>query len=104
MLWVALAWQIASRFNRLLERIDGRLDRIFEHLKGLREYLYEIDPQFDDERELLDALHSTRPETMFDGMDLMELEKSKKAAGRRTLDSMFLDGGFRSPRQDDFCK
>jgi hypothetical protein len=101
-LWIALAFQISSGFRMITDRQDRIWERTNEQLDGLREYLYEIDPQFDEERELLDGLHSDDPNTVFDGMQLMELEKSKKKVGRRTLSSRFFEGGFRSPRQGDF--
>ncbi len=97
-LWFATGWYL----NERLKLVHEKLDRVFEAFDGLREYLYEIDPQFDEERELLDGLHSEKREKAFDGMRLMELEKAKKEAGQRTLNSGFFDGGFRSPRQGKF--
>ena len=97
-LWFATGWYL----NERLKLVHAKLDRLFEAVDGLREYLYEIDPQFDDERDLVDGLYSERPEKIFDGMHHMELTKSKKEAGRRTLSTSFFDGGFRSSRQGDF--
>ena len=97
-LWFATGWYL----NERLKLVHAKLDRVMEAFDGLREYLYEIDPQFDEERRLLDGLHSDRPGTMFDGMEHMELTKAKEESGRRTLHSSFFDGGFRSPRQGDF--
>lgn len=97
-LWLATGWYL----NERLKFVHSKLDRLFDELDGLRDYLYEIDPQFDDERALLDGLHSEREERTFDGMHHMNLTNAKKEAGRRTLNSRFLNGGFRSSRQGDF--
>lgn len=97
-LWFALGWYL----NERLKLVHEKLDRVLETFNGLREYLYENDPQFDEERRLLDGLFSDRLGTRFDGMEHFELTKWKKEFGRRTLNSSFLDGGFRSPRQQDF--
>jgi hypothetical protein len=92
-LWLATGWYL----NERLKLVHAKLDRIFENFDGLRQYLYEIDPQFNEERQLLQGLFTDEPETTFDGMELMELEKKKKEDGYRTLSSHFLDGGFRAP-------
>lgn len=97
-LWFAIGWYL----NERLKLVHQRLDQVFEAFNGLREYLYEIDPQFDEERDLLDGLHSDKAGKIFDGMNLMELEKYKKEARRRSLNSSFFESGFRSPRQGDF--
>ena len=46
-LWFAHGWYLN---NRLLQ-VHEKLDQVLEQFNGLRNYLYEIDPQFDDERE-----------------------------------------------------
>jgi hypothetical protein len=46
-LWFAHGWYLNDR----LKHVHEKLDRVFEAFDGLRDYLYEIDPQFDDERE-----------------------------------------------------
>ncbi|WP_158703096.1 hypothetical protein [Allosphingosinicella vermicomposti] len=94
-LWFATGWYL----NERLQLVHAKLDRLLENFDGLREYLYEIDPQFDDERRLLTELFSDKPGTMFSGMDHMELEKRKREEGYRTLNAHFLDGGFRAPNQ-----
>ena len=94
-LWFAIGWYLNDR----LAKVHERLDALFEQFNGLREYLYEIDPQFDEERRLLTGLFSDEPGTMFAGMEHMELEKEKKEQGFRTLNTHFRDGGFRAPNQ-----
>ncbi len=94
-LWFATGWYL----NEQLKLVHQKLDQVFENFNGLREYLYEIDPQFDEERALLGELfESVENKTMsFAGMEHMELTKRKQEQGLRTLDSSFLDGGFRAP-------
>lgn len=86
-LWFAHGWYLNTR----LQQVHKKLDRIFETFDGLREYLYEIDPQFDDERGLLNELHESveNGPPSFAGMNHVELTKQKKKEGRRTLNSTF---------------
>ncbi|MFZ3320738.1 MAG: hypothetical protein WA190_00090 [Usitatibacter sp.] len=51
-LWFAHGWYLNIR----LERVHRKLDLMLASFDGLRIYLYEIDPQFDDERKSADAL------------------------------------------------
>jgi hypothetical protein len=51
---------------------------------GLREYLYEIDPQFDDKRESADAVAKG---TFLSGMDDIKLFDRNSAARKRTLNA-----------------
>lgn len=81
-LWFAQGWYLNTR----LERVHKKLDLIFEQFDGLRQYLYEIDPQFDDERELMRELGEDKPMN-FAGMEHVELTKQKTQEGRRTLNS-----------------
>lgn len=83
-LWFAHGWYL----NERLKRVHDKLDRILEAFDGLRDYLYEIDPQFDDERESLSALESN--ESMFAGMNDMELISRKEKEGKRTLHTPFV--------------
>ena len=93
-LWFAQGWYL----NTKLERVHSRFDQLFESFNGLREYLYEIDPQFDEERALREAF-MTGTGGMFAGADDLELQTQKKKDGFRTLNSTFFDGGFRAPNQ-----
>jgi hypothetical protein len=61
-----------------LERVHKKLDLVLEQFDRLRRYLYEKDPQFDDERQLLGSVA---------GMDYMDLIKQKEKQGKRTLNS-----------------
>ncbi|MGE0387523.1 MAG: hypothetical protein AB7Q97_22570 [Gammaproteobacteria bacterium] len=66
-----------------------KLDRILESFNGLREYLYEIDPQFDDERASLDAFENR--ESAFSGLDDIKLKAEKRQSGKRTLNTAFVN-------------
>jgi hypothetical protein len=84
-LGLALGWYLKVK----LESVLRKLDRVLATFEGLRKYLYEIDPQFDDERHLLEHLASrTALDTGAGHMDLME---RKKAHSRRTLNTSLND-------------
>jgi hypothetical protein len=82
-LWFAQGWYL----NQALRGVHNKLDMLAEQFGGLRRYLYEIDPRFNDERELLKEF--AEGTSMFAGMHHSDLTKQKKAEGRRTLDSPF---------------
>lgn len=86
-LWFANGWYL----NEKLKAVHKKLDHLSENFDGLREYLYEIDPQFDDEREsrkeFLESMESDLPS--FAGMNDMELINKKEKEGKRTLDTPF---------------
>lgn len=82
-LWFAHGWYLNSR----LRRVHQKLDALLESFDGLREYLYEIDPQFDDERQSREAFENN--ESVFSGMDDMKLRKQKEREGKRTLITPF---------------
>jgi len=86
-LWFALGWYLNTR----LDRVHAKLDRVLECFDGLRQYLYEIDPQFDEERGLLADLDKSveTSSVSFSGMNLMELTKKKEETGKRTLNTPF---------------
>lgn len=84
-LWFAHGWYL----NERLKHIHNKLDRMLEQFNGLREYLYEIDPQFDDERESRNEFENG--DSPFAGMNGMELLRRKESVGKRTLRSPFVD-------------
>ena len=88
-LWFANGWYINDR----LEKIHKRFDRIEGALDGLREYLYEIDPQFDDERKAAQRFHDHMNDDkndIFSGMDHCKLIQKKKSENKRTLNTPFV--------------
>ena len=89
-LWFAVSWYLNGR----LALVHKRLDQIDQQFEGLRQYLYEIDPQFDDERGSSERLNDVLERDVFSfaGLHDMELLQRKKAEGRRTLNTIFLDG------------
>lgn len=81
--WFAHGWYL----NNQLRQVHQKLDRMLECFDGLREYLYEIDTQFDDERKSNKAVFGdSQP---FAAMDDIALLDRKIAVGRRTLNSTF---------------
>lgn len=80
-LWFAHGWYV----NERLKHVHEKLDRVLEAFNGLRDYLYEIDPQFDDERESRQAFESG--DSIFAGMNDMELIRRKEKEGKRTLNT-----------------
>lgn len=87
-LWFAQGWYLNTRLKDVHDKLDKTLDAI----DGLRRYLYEIDPQFNDERESRASFE--QGDSMFAGMDDMELLREKRRKGNRTLNTTFLDEGF----------
>jgi hypothetical protein len=78
MLIIAVAWDT----NRRIQKVNERVEKVIEHLSGLRQYLYEIDPQFDDERRAnVGDYHADQK--------WRELLAQKKESGRRTLETTF---------------
>ncbi|MBQ0934310.1 hypothetical protein [Ideonella paludis] len=80
-LWFAHGWYL----NERLKHVHEKLDRVLGAFEGLRDYLYEIDPQFDDERESRQAFENG--DSMFAGMNNMELIRRKEQEGKRTLNT-----------------
>lgn len=85
---VALWFAVGFYLNLKLQKVHDKLDRITEEFNGLREYLYEIDPQFDDERSARGALEVG--EDNYAGADYMEIETRKRRTGARTLNTPFI--------------
>ena len=84
--WLSLAWQINRRFQVLEERLDDRVSAIHEQFDGLREYLYEIDPQFAEE---LEAERDLASGDVWSGSILHQIQHEKTTAGKRTLRTRF---------------
>lgn len=86
--WFAHGWYL----NERLKNVHEKLDRVLDTFDGLRDYLYEIDPQFNDERQLLEDLRESldNGSVSFSGVNHMELIEKKKQAGKRTLDIPFI--------------
>ena len=82
-LWFAHGWYLNTR----LLSVHAKLDRVLHELAGLREYMYEIDPQFDDERASWEYYYDDQ--TIVSGMDAEELVSKKEAEGKRTLRTPF---------------
>jgi hypothetical protein len=76
------------RFLDNLQNVKKKLDDVVNSFEGLREYLYEIDPQFEDERESQKDFDEGK--YILAGMDALNLEIEKKGAGKRTLSTSFL--------------
>ena len=85
-LWFAQGWYLNTR----LRAVHDKLDFVLESFNGLREYLYEIDPQFDDERLARSAF--LNDEHTFAGMDDIQLLRKKQTEGKRTLNTPFISG------------
>jgi hypothetical protein len=89
-LWFAHGWYL----NERLKSVHSKLDSVLDQFNGLREYLYEVDPQFDDERESSERFeeHMADPDNndIFAGMNDMELIRAKEKAGKRTLNTPFV--------------
>ena len=90
-LWFATGWYL----NERLKFVHKKLDAVLESFDGLREYLYEIDPQFSDERQLLIEAFA-EDGSPFAGKAHMDLMAEKNSEGFRTLRTNFLDGGHRA--------
>jgi hypothetical protein len=90
-LWFAHVWYLSARLREVhlkFEEVHLKLDRVLANFEGLRNYLYEIDPQFDDERESNKAVFDDT--ALFAAMDDIELLKRKRDEGRRTLNTPFV--------------
>lgn len=86
-LWFAHGWYL----NERLKIVHQKMDRMLEQFDGLRRYLYEIDPQFNDERGALEEFDTARSDFAagFAAMDHIEIRKRKESEGRRTLNTPF---------------
>lgn len=83
LIWIPHAWYLSLR----LKQANRKLDSLQQSFEGLREYLYEIDPQFDDERRSQHDFEYNQ--ALFSGMKETELQRKKRVAGKRTLVTPF---------------
>lgn len=88
--WVVLLAVLAVGWvmNEREKALNRRFDRIDEQLNGLRVYLYEIDPQFDDERNMAQAMDEG---DAFDAGAHHHFMQQQQAEGKRTLNTTFFD-------------
>ncbi len=88
--WFAHGWYL----NERLKSVHIKLDSVLDQFNGLREYLYDIDPQVDDERKsrkrFEEHISAADGNEMFSGMNDVELIREKEKAGKRTLNSPFV--------------
>ncbi len=83
-LWLPHAWYLNLRLKQANKKLDG----LMQAFEGLREYLYEIDPQFDDERRSHHDFEYNA--AVFSGIKETDLQRKKRLAGRRTLVTPFV--------------
>ena len=86
--FLVLEFGIGPWAERRLLRVHEELDKLLDNFNGLREYLYEIDPQFDDERQSREAFEND--DSMFAGFNDMKLIEQKEKDGKRTLSTPFV--------------
>jgi len=90
---MALCLGLVWHLNKRLDSVHQKLDAVLQQFNGLREYLYEIDPQFEDER-VSDArfeasMADLKSNDLYAGMRHMELLEEKEKSGKRTLNTPF---------------
>lgn len=88
-LWVGNVVYLNACLKDVHRKLDLSTELTRRCFDGLRDYLYSIDEQFDDERQAGEAFDND--ESMFAGMDEMQLLRQKKSAGKRTLTTSFDD-------------
>lgn len=84
--WLAHGWYL----NYRLQSVHQKLNTVLDAFNGLRHYLYEIDPQFDDERKFMEHFFKGTGGA-FAGYESNKLTQEKEALGRRTLNTTFFD-------------
>jgi hypothetical protein len=71
-----------------LKQANAKIDLVLSNFDGLRDYLYEIDTQFDDERESdKDMEDDSNSMAAYHDFQLLD---SKEKSGRRTLNTPFV--------------
>ncbi len=85
---VVLWFAHGTYLNIKLKEVHDKLDKVLDSFNGLRNYLYEIDPQFNDERESNAVVGRG---DFLSGMDDMDIRKRKEESGQRTLRTLFVD-------------
>lgn len=92
MIWAlglaAGALLLAIGATRQAMAAEKKISILFRCIDELHERLRALDPQFDDERALLDDFNNDRG--ALTGMALMEIQRKKEAAGKLTLSSPLL--------------
>ncbi len=84
--WFAHGWYL----NQQLQSVHKKLDNVLDAFDGLRRYLYEIDPQFDEERDLMAGFLHNKGGALA-GYEANEFEKIKKSQGKRTMNTSFFE-------------
>lgn len=75
-----------AKLNRISDELKKQQQFIHEKFYNLQEYLYEIDPQFEDERQSNRDMEEESPMAEFHDSQLI---KEKESKGRRTLNTNF---------------
>lgn len=71
-----------------LDRIAKRLDRVERSIDALHDYIKEVDPRHDEERELRRDLFEG--DSLFAGKNHMDFVRAKRERGERTLNDPVL--------------
>jgi hypothetical protein len=84
-----VVYYIVSLRERV-KRMEKKVDLILQNFDGLRLYLYEIDPQFEDERQSENRMNDPLSDPVAAHKDF-ELIEGKEAAGKRTRSTTFAE-------------
>lgn len=75
-----------AKLNRISADLKKQQQFIHEKFYNLQQYLYEIDPQFEDERQSNRDMEEEKSMAEFHGSKLIE---EKESQGQRTLNTNF---------------
>lgn len=83
-LWFATGWYL----NYRLKHLHAKLDLVLNQFNGLRRYLYEIDPQFDDGKSLSEDSKKLRSKgkSGLSGLNLVQYFRQRKAEAKLNLE------------------